>query len=393
MGTITRSISLISTTIGLGQILGWGSAFYLIAVIAKPVAEETGWSLTVVIAGHALALLVAGLASPLVGRMIEHFGGRLILALSSLLMAIGHFALAMMQSLPAFFGAWIVLGLAMACGLYDAAFSTLGQILGRGARPAITNVTLFGGFASTICWPFTALMLTHWGWREACIAFALIHLCLACPMHFFLVPQVSTKESAPSNEMPDGEEPSNYAPIFVLLALILLVAAAAAAIVSVHLISILQGRGLSLATAVATGALFGPVQVAARVMERVFGARMHPVWTLVISVILTCIGLVLLGQQVEPALVALALMIFGAGNGLNSIAKGTVPLALFGPRFYARIMGRLALPQLMAQALAPPLVAVLMETSGSESALHILSILTLTNCALVAWLAKKTRHL
>jgi predicted MFS family arabinose efflux permease len=379
--------------IGLGQILGWGSAFYLIAVIAKPVAQETGWSLTNVIAGHALALLVAGLASPRVGLLIERFGGRPILALASLLMAAGHLALAVMQSLQAFYAAWIVLGLAMACGLYDAAFSTLGQILGRGARPAMTNVTLFGGLASTICWPFTAFIIEHWGWREACLTFAAIHLCFAFPMHVFMVPQANPNALDVSVDAQDGELPSNFAASFLLLALILLIAAAAAAIVSVHLISILQGRGFSLATAVATGALFGPAQVAARVLERLFGGRMHPVSTLVVSVVLTCLGLLLLGQQVEPAFVGLALVIYGAGNGINSIAKGTVPLALFGPRYYPRNMGRLALPQLIAQAFAPPLVALLMDATGHEIALEVLALLTIGNCVLVLWLAKMTRKL
>ena len=146
----------------------------------------------------------------------------------------------------------------------------------------------------------------------------------------------------------------------------------------------MQDRGLSLATAVATGALFGPAQVAARILERVFGGRLHPIWTLVISIVLTYLGLVLLGQNIEPALVALALIFYGAGNGINSIAKGTVPLALFGPRFYARMMGRLALPQLVAQACAPSLVALLMEAKGASIALQILGALTLINCFFIA---------
>lgn len=257
---------------------------------------------------------------------------------------------------------------------------------------AITNVTLFGGLASTICWPFTAFMIAQSGWREACLAFACIHLCFAFPMHLVFVPQADLAPIVAGDDAKLQDEPETFSPLYLLLAVILLLAAAVAAIVSVHLIAILQGRGLSLVTAVATGALFGPAQVAARVLERVFGGRLHPVWTLVISVGLTCAGLVLLGQPVEPAIIALALIIYGAGNGINSIAKGTVPLALFGPRFYARIMGRLALPQLMAQALAPPLAALMMERAGSEIALDILAILTLANCVAVVWLARMTHN-
>ena len=379
--------------IGVGQIIGWGSAFYLIAIIATPVAQETGWSFTRIIAGHALALLVAGVSAPRVGLLIETWGGRLVLALSSVLMASGLVLLALSHHLSIWYAAWFLLGLAMACGLYDAAFSTLGQIFGTKARTAITNVTLFGGLASTICWPFTAYMTAHFGWREACLAFAAIHLLVMLPVHFFYVPKVQRNALAPKNATEEeGSEPDYRAPVTLLLALILVIAAAVAAIVSVHLIALLQARGLSLAAAVATGALFGPAQVAARILERVFGGRLHAVWTLVISIALTCLGLLMLGLNIEAGLVALALVLYGAGNGINSIAKGTVPLALFGPRFYARIMGRLALPQLITQACAPALVALLMETHGSESALPVLAALTLINCVLVLVFVRMTRN-
>lgn len=378
--------------IGVGQIIGWGSAFYLIAIIATPVAQETGWSFTRIIAGHALALLVAGISAPRVGLLIETWGGRSVLALSSVLMASGLVLLALSHHLSIWYAAWFLLGLAMACGLYDAAFSTLGQIFGTKARTAITNVTLFGGLASTICWPFTAYMTAHFGWREACFAFASIHLLVMLPVHFFYVPKVQPNAGVSKHATEeDGTEPDYRAPVTLLLALILVIAAAVTAIVSVHLIALLQARGLSLAAAVATGALFGPAQVAARILERVFGVRLHAVWTLVISIALTCLGLLMLGLNIEAGLVALALILYGAGNGINSIAKGTVPLALFGPRFYARIMGRLALPQLITQACAPALVAFLMETHGSESALQVLAALTLTNCVLVAVFVRMTR--
>lgn len=390
-GQSSGSVTIFS--IGLGQILGWGSVFYLIAVIARPVEQETGWTFTSIIAGHALALLVAGLASPRVGLLIEAFGGRRVLAMASLLMSAGHLALAFMHSHAAWYAAWVLLGLAMACGLYDAAFSTLGQIFGRDARRAITNVTLFGGLASTICWPFTAYMIAHFGWREACLAFAAIHIFIMLPIHLLLLPQViGNGVTQVQTTEEDGTEPDYRAPVTLLLAFILVIAATVMAIVSVHLIALLQARGLSLATAVATGALFGPAQVAARILERVFGGRLHAVWTLVISIALTCLGLMMLGLNIEPAFVALALIFYGAGNGINSIAKGTVPLALFGPRFYARIMGRLALPQLIAQACAPALVALLMDSQGSESALQVLAGLTLMNCALVALFVRTTRN-
>ena len=382
----------IITALGVGQILGWGSAFYLMAVIARPVAEEMDWDFTTIISGHMLALLIAGLVSPQVGRVIESFGGRGVLAVSSLLMAAGHLLLALSHQLLSWYAAWSLLGLAMACGLYDAAFSTLGQIYGAKARPAITNVTLFGGLASTICWPFTAMMIANFGWREACLAFAAVHLFLMGPAHLLCLPHAPAEPLARrQDDVGSDEEPAIFSRLFLLLAVILAIAASVTAIVSVHLIAILQGRGLSLASAVATGALFGPAQVAARVLERMLGRWIHPVWTLVISILLTCFGLLLLGLETDSFLIVLALILYGAGNGINSIAKGTVPLALFGPRYYARIIGRLALPQLVVQAVAPVFVAFLMDRTGSESALHVLAALTLMNCAGVIMLVRNTK--
>ena len=382
----------IITAIGVGQILGWGSAFYLMAVIARPVAEETGWGYTTIISGHMLSLLIAGLVSPQVGRVIESVGGRGVLAFSSVLMAAGHLLLALSHQLLSWYAAWALLGLAMACGLYDAAFSALGQIYGAKARPAITNVTLFGGLASTICWPFTAFMIANFGWREACLAFAAVHLFLMAPAHLLCLPQAPAEPLAwRQDEGASDEEPATFSRLFLLLGIILALAAAVSAIISVHLIAILQGRGLSLAAAVATGALFGPAQVTARILERMLGGGIHPIWTLAISILLTCFGLLLLGLETDASLIVFALILYGAGNGINSIAKGTVPLALFGPRYYARIMGRLALPQLVVQALAPVFVAFSMDRTGSESALHVLAALTLVNCAGVIMLVRITR--
>jgi predicted MFS family arabinose efflux permease len=243
-----------------------------------------------------------------------------------------------------------------------------------------------------MCWPLTAFMIAHWGWREACLAYAAVHLLVMLPAHLAFVPKMKMEPViSAQSDVDHGAEPKMREPIFLLLAVLLALAAAVAAIVSVHLITMLQARGLPLATAVATGALFGPAQVVARILERMMGLRLHPIWTLVISTVATCLGLVLLGLSLDPSFVALALIFYGAGNGINSIAKGTVPLALFGPRFYPRIMGRLALPQLLAQALAPSLVALVMDSHGAEITLPILAVLSLANCALIALFLRMRR--
>ena len=180
--------SVIIVTLGLFQILAWGSSFYLLSVLALPIAEDTGWPTTTVIGGVSLAMLIAGFASPRVGKIIQVRGGRLVMAFSAVTFAAGLAIMGLAPVLPVYLAAWVLIGFGMASGLYDPAFATLGRIYGQAARPMITTVTLFGGFASTVCWPVTALLLESFGWRWACLAYAAAHLFLALPAYLLLLP-------------------------------------------------------------------------------------------------------------------------------------------------------------------------------------------------------------
>ncbi len=180
---------LIVPALGVTQIMAWGSSYYLPAVLAQPIAADTGWPLTWVVGGLSLGLLVAGLAAPFVGRQIHNYGGRPVLIASALLLAAGQLGLALSPNLPVFIAAWLVTGLGMSAGLYDAAFSTLGRLYGQGARQHITTLTLFGGFASTVCWPLSAFFLHELGWRGACVAYAAIQLLVCLTIYLFAIPR------------------------------------------------------------------------------------------------------------------------------------------------------------------------------------------------------------
>ena len=179
----------VMSVLGVTQILAWGSSYYLPAVLAKPIASETGWPLSWVVGGLSLGLLVAALISPRVGASIERYGGRPVLALSAVALGIGQAGLALAPTLAAYIGAWLVIGVGMGAGLYDAAFGTLGGLYGRDARSAITTLTLFGGFASTVCWPLSAFMVAELGWRGACLVYAVIQLGLALPLYLLVIPR------------------------------------------------------------------------------------------------------------------------------------------------------------------------------------------------------------
>jgi MFS family permease len=379
------------TALGITQILGYGTSFYFPAVLAPPIVADTGWSLGLVVSGTSIGLLVAGLIAPRVGRIIDRKGGRPVLAASSLLYAAGLVGVGLAPVLPVYLLAWVVLGLGMGAGLYDAVFAALGKLYGKDARTPITNLTLFGGFASTVCWPLSALLAESFGWRGACLVYAALHLVVSLPLQMAVMPPLS----AASNEDVDGAGAGpapDAAPLlderraYVLFAWALAISSGIGSIVIVHMMIFLQARGADLALAVALGTLFGPAQVSARFVERLFGANYHPIWTMVASCALMLIGLVLLFGGIP--LLAVAIVIYAAGYGIMWIARGTLPLALFGAARYATLVGRLAFPALIVQALAPSAFALLIGWQGVDATLTLLIALAALNVGLIVvlWL-------
>ena len=386
--------SIVIASIGFGQILAWGSSYYLLAVLAEPMVRETGWSQAWVIAALSLGLLISGLVSPAVGRRIERFGGRPVLAASAVLLAIGLLIQAAAPNVAVFIAAWLVIGVGMGAGLYDPAFSTLGRLYGEHARSAITHLTLFGGFASTVCWPLSAVFVEHLGWRGACLAYAAINVCVVLPLYLFGVPREEQRlpavRSADAPPLPPRWQRAGDRSAFITLAVGLTVASIIMTVISVHVLTLLQARGLTLAAAVGLGALIGPAQVGARVLEATFGRRHHPIWSLLVSTTVVAIGLAML---LGPAsIVGAGLILYGSGSGIRSIARGTVPLALFGRDGYAVLMGRLAAPILVAQAASPSLGVLLMDYLGADMTIAVLAGAAVFNIVLVLPLVPLALH-
>jgi predicted MFS family arabinose efflux permease len=370
------------SALGVVEILAWSSSFYLPAVLAGPIAADTGWPLAWVVGGLSVGLLVAAIASPRVGIAINRHGGRPVLALAALLLAGGHVVIGLAPNLPVFLSGWLVIGLGKGCGLYDPAFATLGRLYGAEARPAITTLTLWGGFASTVCWPLSAFLVEQVGWRGACLAYAGLHLAVTLPLVLGLIPPAPAAAPGAEGTRGHGEALTpRERRAFLLMAGVLVLSGTVMTLVSVHLITLLQARGVALAAAVSYGALIGPAQVGARIVEMAGKGRHHPLWTLTVAMVLVAAGLAVLVAGV-PA-VGVAMVLYGAGNGIYSIARGTVPLALFGPGRYAALVGRLARPGLAAQALAPSLGAVALAYGGADAAYMLLLALALANVALV----------
>lgn len=349
--------------LGTSMTVSWASSYYIPAVLAAPMAETFGLSPVWIFGAFSMAMLVSAMVGPWAGARIDGFGGRGVLMLSNLVFAAGLGLLALAPSPAVLFAGWAVIGLGMGIGLYEAGFATLAGIYGKEARGPITGITLIAGFASTVGWPLSGLMLSAWGWREACLGWALIQLCLALPLNA-LLPAGSERVAAPTPESAEGPP----APRFALWCLAFVFAATwfTSTAMAAHLPGLLQAAGASTAVAIAAGALIGPAQVAARVLEFGLLRRFHPLASARLAAAAHPLAAVCLVVFGGPAAYAFALM-HGAGNGILTIAKGTLPLALFGAAGYGARLGWLNAPARVLQAAAPLIFGAALAAWGLQA--------------------------
>lgn len=373
--------------LGVTEIIAWAALFYPPVLTMPLIAAERGWSLAFAMGGFSFALLVSGSVAPTIGGWIDRFGGHYVMAAGSLVGALGLVLLTVVESRIGYFAVWLVLGLAISANLYDPAFATLGRIFGYKARQSITALTLAGGFASTVSWPVTQVLL-HWSdWRTTYLIYAAVLACLCAPLHAFALPR-SRADLQPS--LSPGTPPAPVLPAkglpFLLVATGFAVYAFVPSGLAAHLLAIFGRAGLDAATVVAIGAMFGPAQVAARLCELFLGRNLHPlsVARIALALLLVAFALLsLLGLSVGMA-AAFAIM-FGAANGLITITRGAVPLALFGPSGYGRVLGRIAKPFQVIQALAPLALALVVERASDAAALFVTA--ACTAAALICMLA------
>jgi MFS family permease len=363
--------------LGVTQILSWGTIFYTPVLILPLLAAARGWSLSFAMGGFSIGLLIAGLVSPYVGRSIDRFGGHVTMTIGSLIGAFGLLFIAQAQNRIAYIAVWIVLGAAMAANLYDSAFASLGCIFGAAARRPITALTLIGGFASTVSWPVTHFLLEGLGWRGTYLVYAAALAFVSAPLHALALPRhraevtelEQTETNAPRKILPPHGLP------FVLVASAFASYAFVPSGLSAHLLAIFSRSGIDAGTVVWIGALFGPAQVGARLIEFAFGRNLHPLWVarFALSVLLCAFAILLLVGISTPLAAAFALM-FGGANGLLTITRGALPLALFGASGYGRVIGRLAGPFLLMQATAPLAMAFVVQLVSDSAALTIAAL-------------------
>jgi len=379
------------TALGIAQIISWGTLFYAIAVLGAAMRAELGLNDAFLFGAYSTGLFVSGAASPAVGRWIDRGHARLALSAGSVLAAVALALLATAQGPWSLSAGFVVSGAAMALTLYDPAFAALHVMSGGFYRRAVTALTLFGGFASTVFWPLALALQQAYDWRVALGVFALLHLVVCVPLHLAAIPS-GTPGTIEATPRASAGAASGERATFAWLAAALAVAAFIAAAVSAHAIGILTAAGLTAAEAVFAGALIGPMQVAGRIVEFTAGRNVQARTVGAIAFVLMALSLLLLAlaHGVRAAAFAFAI-VYGASNGVMTIARGTVPAELFGRRDFGALLGRLARPQLVARAVAPVTLALVFPFDPARTLTPWLMVV-LGVLALGAYRQALTRH-
>lgn len=372
--------------LGIAQIASWGSLYYTLGVTSRDIARDTGTSELLLYGAFSGALLFAGVLAPHVGRLIDSAGARAMLTAGSVLASLTFALLAVATGPLTLFLAWTVGGIAIATTLYDAGFAAVSQITRTHYRSAITLLTLFGGFASTFFWPMTHALQSSLGWRDTFWVYSAMHLLLCVPLNWLALPSHSTAQlKKPVSTVRDEVVTIPTSPPSIFwLSLSFALGSAVVAVVGVHMLSLLTGRGIRIEDAVIVAMLMGPAQVLGRILEI----------TVLHKVRASRVGLLALGAMaasllilaLAPAWFAVAscfVIIYGLGNGVLTIVRGSVPAELFGQDGLGQLLGRLSRPAMFAKALAPGLFAAVVASGVSQS----VSLLGLAVIALLGLLA------
>lgn len=364
----------LALALGTTQVLAWASTFYIPATMMAAASAELGVSRTWLLGGFSWSLLVAAMCARRIGRFIDAHGGKPILIGGAVVTAAGLLALAAAQSLAHWYAAWTVLGVGMALGLYDTAFATIGRILGADARPAIVGVTLMGGFASSVGWPTGTWLVNTYGWRVSVLVYAAMQIAVILPIILAFIPRYPGEPhiAGPRPAAEPGGLRGRTA--FALLAIFFTSRSGIGALVSVHALVLLKGMGLSTEHAVLVASMIGPAQVGSRIIDYQFGRGLSPVTSAWIGAALLPLGVAAMLGGAPAIIFALG---YGLSNGIFTISRGTLPMHVFGAAGYATLLGKLALPCLLAQAILPTMLAPLIDTMPASWVLAALGAVSL----------------
>ncbi|RAJ05462.1 hypothetical protein LX64_02620 [Chitinophaga skermanii] len=375
--------------LGLAQVLLWGGSYFLLSVISGKVMAETGYSYQMVFGCLSVALLISGLLLPRIGRMINTTTHNFALLYAGVVMALGLVIVGLSMNFVMFLLGWAIIGVGMGMGLYDALFATLGKQYGDKARRSIVLVTLIASLTPSIAWWMSNQLLVHFGWRNTCFIFAGILAISIYPAHkwVFRYQHHTSSNNATTREVVPTD--LFQSKIYYLLLTSFTIGALMTTAIIVHLIDIVSTKKIDMQQVLFIVAFLGPSQSAARMFE-LFLPKMSAIEIAIISSCSMLLGVILI--FFTPGITLLGVILFGVGNGMRSVLRGTLPLAIFGKSHYALIIGKLARMPLILQACAPFIGGFLMQQFGVHIFLSILAGLGLVNI-LITFFIKQTMQL
>lgn len=382
--------------LGIAQIISWGSIYYAFSFLITPLMDASGADKPAVFAAFSLGLLVSGMLSAPVGSLIDRVGGRGVMTVGSIAGAVLLALLPQVRSVVALYAVWAGLGAVMAATLYEPAFAVITRLFATNYRRAITALTLFGGFASTVFWPLTQFLIAHIGWQHALLVLAALNLLVCAPLHWWVLPRDGGAGAGrPAATARSGAfRAALRTPVFYLLTLAFTGNALVFSATQVHLMSILQEKQMTAASAAVVGAMIGPMQVTGRVLELAFASRLSASTVGIIAMAFLPLSLWLLGiAGVEWPLLVCFAVIYGTGNGAMTVVRGAIPAELFGRDAYGAINGAMAAPVTIAKA-AGPLVAALLYAAlgGYDLTLFVLIAIGLASTLVFVLSTRASRH-
>lgn len=365
--------SWLVNALGLYVLVMYGATYYAISTAAPRIASDLGVSASLIFAAFSLALLFSAALAPRWGRWVDQAGAARSLLLGAVVRAAAVAAMALAPEIWSFFLALVVVQVLGQLTEYDATFAAAVETSGTSARAAMSQITLWGGVASTAFWPITAVLLDQTGWRTMFVMYAGVMLAVCVPIAALWArrPRPASEAGRPRGSGKPGGASSSANPQPALDAQFVLLAAAFAFAgiaynLPVLMLPVLDGLGFG-AAAVLVGMVFGPSQTAGRLFELLFGHRLHPLGVAIVAVAGTALSLLLLLLDATLWSGVMFAVTFGAGVGVGYVVRGSVVLALYGQADYASWLGRLATIRLLVSAFSPLMLLVILEQRGPHS--------------------------
>jgi MFS family permease len=363
--------------LGVTQIVGYGTLYYSYSMLSPAVAAELGWPEQWVFAVLSAALLASALLAPVAGHWADRVGAARLMVPGSAAAAAALLLCALAPGRLGFVLGVLAMELASCFVLYATAFVALVQMGGHGAQRSITHLTLIAGFASTVFWPFTALLKDYLGWREILMVFAALNLLVCLPLHAWLarrrlpVRREPEEGGRPTETVDAARVRTAWSPVFILMLAGFALEGFILSAVLVQMVPLLTAVGLA-ASGVLVATLFGPSQVASRLINMLFGGGLRQIWLALAATGSLAAGLaVLLLTAPSIAGAVCFAVLFGLGSGLMSIVGGTLPLELFGRAGYGGRVGWIAAARQFSAAFAPFGFALMTAGLGVFPALWI----------------------